>query len=65
MFLKAISDSLHGNLKSCSGNHEAAVGENWTKNGGRNISKIYVAIRTSAACAPQKITTTKNIHGNM
>lgn len=38
MFLKAISDSLHGNLKSCSGDHKAAV----ERTGKRMVGEISV-----------------------
>lgn len=49
MLLKAISDSLQTNLKSSNSGCKKAIGENWEKNGGRNVSKIYVAIRTNDA----------------
>lgn len=46
MFLKATSNSFQANLKSCNGDNKKAVGENWKKDDGRNISKIDVAGRT-------------------
>lgn len=49
MLLKAIADSLQTNLKPCNGGHKKVIGENWGKDGGRNISKIHVAIRTNDA----------------
>lgn len=46
MFLKATSNSFQANLKSCNDDNKKAVGENWKKDDGRNISKIDVAGRT-------------------
>ena len=49
MLFKAISDSLQTNFKPCNGGHKKAIEENWGKDGGRNVSKRYVAIRTNDA----------------
>lgn len=39
--LKAFADSLQAIWKPCNGDHKEAIWENWGKEFGSNISKIY------------------------